>query len=176
MAKREHYIIDGYNVIHSWPELDEAARHELAEARDKLINIMAEYGAYQKYDVTIVFDALFTSDEMHDEKHGEHLDVVYTSEGETADSFIERLAYELAKKGLEVHVVTSDGAEQSVVLGAGAYRLPSRELLREVRRVKKQIKNEYLVAPKNFVTRVSVSDRIDSDTAARLDAMRKHEI
>ena len=30
--KREHYIIDGYNVIHSWPELERLSKGELAEA------------------------------------------------------------------------------------------------------------------------------------------------
>ena len=175
MAKKEHYIIDGYNVIHAWPELDALAHGELAEARDRLIHVLSEYGAYQKYDVTIVFDALFTNEDVHDEKRGKHLEIVYTAEGETADSYIERLAYESVRAGREVHVVTSDGAEQSVILGVGAYRLPSRELRREVKRVKKQIRNEYISKPERAIGRNQVSDRIDSDVAARLDAMRKHK-
>ena len=54
--KREHYIIDGYNVIHSWPELERLSKGELAEARDRLIHVMQEYGAYENFDVTIVYN------------------------------------------------------------------------------------------------------------------------
>ena len=62
--KREYYIVDGYNVINSWPELIRL-RAELSEARDQLVHQLAEYGAYEKYDITIVFDAMFTDDEEH---------------------------------------------------------------------------------------------------------------
>ncbi|MBQ5584880.1 MAG: NYN domain-containing protein, partial [Selenomonadaceae bacterium] len=67
---REHYIVDGYNVINSWPELI-ALRGDLSEARDRLVHILAEYGAYEKYNMTVVFDALFTADEEHVEKVNE---------------------------------------------------------------------------------------------------------
>ncbi|MBQ5413729.1 MAG: NYN domain-containing protein [Schwartzia sp.] len=171
--KREHYIIDGYNVIHSWPELERLSKGELAEARDRLIHVMQEYGAYENFDVTIVFDALFTTDEAHEEKRGRHLTVIYTAPGETADSYIERLAYESVREEREVHVVTSDGAEQSVILGAGAYRLPSRELLKNVKRVKKLLQKEFLRPITQSVSRNEIGGRIDQDTAALLDAMRK---
>ena len=60
--KREHFIIDGYNVIHALPELASLAG-DLAEARDRLLHMLMEYGAYEKYDMTVVFDALFASGE-----------------------------------------------------------------------------------------------------------------
>ena len=84
---REHFIIDGYNVINAWPQLI-ALRDNLSYARDQLIAAMAEYGAYEGYDVTIVFDALFTVQEETKEQVNEHLVVIYTGEGETADSYI----------------------------------------------------------------------------------------
>ncbi len=174
MAKREHYIIDGYNVIHAWPELN-VLQGELAEARDRLIHILSEYGAYEKYDVTIVFDALFTEDEEHIEQQGEHLTVIYTGAGATADSCIERLAYESVRRGREVHVVSSDGAVESVILGAGAYRHPALEFRRAVRRVKQHLRDRYLGEVKIPLTRSEVGDRLDSDTAAKLDALRKQK-
>ncbi len=170
--KREHFIIDGYNVIHSWPELI-ALTGELAEARDHLIHVLAEYGAYESYDMTVVFDALFTADEEHVEERGPHLTIVYTGSGETADSYIERLAYESVRRGREVHVVTSDGAEQSVILGAGAYRLPSLELRRRVRKVKEKLQKEYLGEVVLPLMRNEVASRLDRETAAKLDEMRK---
>ncbi len=172
-GKREYYIVDGYNVIHAWPELSGLAEEELASARDRLIHRMAEYAAFEGYDVTIVFDALFTTDEAHEEKRGDHLVIIYTASGETADSYIERLSYEAVRAGREVHVVTSDGAEQTVILGAGAYRLPPRELLRRIRRCREKMKQEYLYPNALPIARSAVSDRLDSDTAARLDHWRR---
>lgn len=174
MKQREHYIIDGYNVIHAWPEL-KALQAELSEARDRLIHILSEYGAYESYDVTIVFDAPFTEVEEHEEQVGEHLKVIYTGAGETADSRIERLAYESVRKGCEVHVVSSDGAVESVILGAGAYRHPAMEFRRAVRRVKRHLQEKYLGPVTLPLVRNEVGDHLDSDTAAKLDAMRKQK-
>lgn len=171
--QREHFIVDGYNVINVWPELVKLT--DLSEARDRLVHALAEYGAYEKYDVTVVFDALFTADEEHYEKVNAHLDVVYTGEGETADSYIERLAYDSVRRGREVHVVTSDGAEQSLILGAGAYRMPSREFHRIICRTKKKIREEYLSKVVLPLSRNEVASRIDSNTAAKLDAIRKNK-
>ena len=163
---REHYIVDGYNVINLWPELT-ALRNDLSEARDKLVHMLAEYGAYEKYDMTVVFDALFTADDERVEQVNKHLEVVYTGKGETADSYIERLAYD------SVHVVTSDGAEQAVILGAGAYRHPSGEFHRMVKRAKKEIKDKYLGKVVLPISRNEIGSRIDAETLAKLDALRK---
>ena len=51
MARKwEHYIVDGYNVINSWPELIKL-QDDLSKARDELVHILTEYGAYEKYDI-----------------------------------------------------------------------------------------------------------------------------
>lgn len=170
---RECFILDGYNVIHASTELARVAEHDLAEARDRLVHLMTEYGAFEQYEVTIVFDALFTTDEAHEERRAPYLTVFYTAAGETADSRIERLAYELARAGREVHVVTSDGAEQGVILGAGAYRLPSRELWRRVRKFQEKLKKEYLVPNDPKIARSELSARIDKGVAAQLDSLRR---
>lgn len=169
---RELLLVDGYNVINSWPEL-KPLRDNLGDARDKLSDVMAEYGEYHKYDVIIVFDALFTADDEHKDRVNCHLDIIYTGKGETADSCIERLTYEAVNDGRVVRVVTSDGAEQSVILGAGASRIPSLELRRDVRRLKKQLRRDYTGKVTLPVTRIEVGDRLDPETAARLDTMRK---
>lgn len=41
MRRREHYIIDGYNLIHAWPEL-KALQSNLSEARDRLMELSHE--------------------------------------------------------------------------------------------------------------------------------------
>lgn len=172
--KREHYIIDGYNFLHAARETD-VRRGDFSEARDSLVHILQEYGAYEKYDMTVVFDAPFTSDEGHREQLTPHFDIVYTGEGETADSYIERLAYASVRESREVHVVTSDGAEQSTILGAGAYRISSAELWRRVRRTKKKIADEYLGEVTLPLLRNEVGSRLDSRTVAKLDELRRKD-
>ena len=173
MSKKwEHYIIDGYNVINSWPELIKL-RSDLSEARDQLVHMLTEYGSYEKYDIIVVFDAMFTDDDEHREQLNDHMLVIYTGAGETADSCIERLSYELVRQGREVHVVTSDGAEQAVILGAGAYRISSLEFRKAVRKTKKRIREDYLGKVTIPLVRNEVGSRIDSETAAKLDKLRK---
>lgn len=173
--QRACFLIDGYNVIHAWPELSRLAAVELAQARDRLLHLLMEYGAFEQYEVMIVFDALFTTDEAREERHGAYMAVLYTAAGETADSRIERLAYDLVRDGREVHVVTSDGAEQSVILGAGAYRLPVMELWRRIRKFQERLKKEYLIPTRQAVGRNEVSDRIDQRVAAQLDDLRRRK-
>jgi tetracycline resistance protein len=168
----EYYLIDGYNVINAWPELIRL-RGNLDEARDVLVRILAEYGAFENYEMTIVFDALFTEDEERIIELGRRLRVIYTGAGETADSCIERLAYRAVRDGREVHVVTSDSVEQSVILGAGAYRIPSPELRRAVKKAKKIMKAEYIAAHTQPIGRIEVHERLDADTLAQLEEMRR---
>ena len=168
----EYYLIDGYNVINAWPELIRL-RGNLDEARDVLVHILTEYGAFENYEMTIVFDAFFTEDEEHELQVTDRMKVIYTGAGETADSCIERLAYTAVRAGREVHVVTSDGAEQSVILGAGAYRITSPELRRSVKKAKKLMKMEYIGAHTQPLGRIEVHERLDRDTLARLEEMRR---
>ena len=172
--KRECYILDGYNIIHAWPELRKRSG-KLAEARLALVHEMAEYGAFESFDMMIVFDAMFTEDEGHEEMVNAHTHVIYTRAGETADSRIERLAYDLVRAGREVHVVTSDGAEQSVILGAGAYRITSPELRHSVKKAKKLMKTEYIGAHTQPLGRIEVHERLDRDTLARLEELRRRK-
>lgn len=173
--QRACFLIDGYNVIHAWPELSRLAAQELAQARDRLVDLLMEYGAFEQYEVTIVFDALFTTDEAHEERRGVHVAILYTAAGETADRRIERLSYDLVRSGREVHVVTSDGAEQSLILGVGAYRLPARELWRRIQKFRERLKKEYLVSARRTVGRNEISARLDREVAAQLDDLRRRE-
>ena len=172
--KWEYYLIDGYNVINCWPELKKMSA-DLAEARDMLVSILSEYGAYEKYNIVIVFDAMFTDNDEHREKINKHLNLIYTGSGETADSCIERLSYELVRAGKEVYVVTSDGAEQSVILGAGACRIPSLEFRKMVRRTKKQLTAEFVGHTSPTVARLDVQERLDAEMVKKLDWLRKQQ-
>jgi predicted RNA-binding protein with PIN domain len=164
-------LVDGYNVIHAWPELN-ACRDNLEDARDKLVDIMAGYGAFENLDVTVVFDANAVSGGVLFQEVIGKVAVVYTREGETADSYIEKMAYDLVRKRRQVYVVTSDWVEQLVILGAGAYRISARELLKDVKKVNRLIKEGFY---ESRVThkRHELENRLNSDVVKRLYELRK---
>ena len=170
--KRPHYIVDGYNLIHVWEEID---INDLATAREILIRNLSEYGGYENFEITVVFDAGKTEEEERVEVYGKFFRVIYSGYEETADSVIERISYEEVKKRREVHVVSSDALIESVILGAGAYRHPSREFYRAVKRAKKHLRKEYLGNVTLPVQRNEVGDRIDSDVWAKLEEMRRQK-
>ena len=181
-GKREHFIVDGYNLIYAADELKamfksdadtEPNKDGLAAARDKLIHMVSEYGAYEQIDTTIVFDAPNTFDEEQIQNVGEHCRVIYTKAGETADSRIERLTYEFARMKKIVRVVSSDGTIESVILGAGGYRVPSREFMSAIRRTKKELRRDYLSNVTLPLIRHDVSTRLDAATVAALDKLRR---
>ena len=168
---KELLLVDGYNVINAWPELI-ALRDDLEYARDKLVEIFSGYGAFKSQQVIIVFDAHAVSGSNESYFIAPGLEVVYTSEGETADSYIERLAYEQVRSGKRVFVVTSDWTEQLVILGVGAYRISARELLQEVKKVRRQLEDGY---SKNVLTyrRQELENRLSKEVVERLEELRK---
>ena len=168
--KRPHYLVDGYNLLHVWKEIDIG---DLATAREILIRNLIEYGGYENFEITLVFDAGKTEEEEREEAYSKIFRVIYSGFEETADSVIERLSFEEVKKRREVYVVSSDALIETVILGAGAYRIPSREFYRAIRRAKKHLRKEYLGNVTLPVQRNEVGDRIDSEVWAELEKMRR---
>ena len=81
----KYMVVDGYNIINAWESLKKFINDDLDFAREKLIHLLMEYGQYEKYDITIVFDAQYTNAEENVEEKSKHCKVVYTKEKETAD-------------------------------------------------------------------------------------------
>lgn len=135
---RNILLVDGYNIIGAWEELQSLKDIEMAQARDKLIEYMADYQAYSGYRVIIVFDAYYVrgiQNKLKDYK----VEIIYTKEKETADECIERLSKSLKNVKNQVYVATSDYAEQRTIFGRGALRKSARELLVELRDIERQI-------------------------------------
>ncbi|BAB03833.1 NYN domain-containing protein [Halalkalibacterium halodurans] len=128
---REILIVDGYNMIGAWPELKELKDRDLALARDKLIDRLAEYQAYTGCKVILVFDAHMVPG-VGRTYNNHRIEVIYTRKNETADERIERLVRELKRIDTQIYVATSDLAEQSHIFGSGALRKSARELYNEM--------------------------------------------
>ena len=165
-------LVDGYNVINAWPELV-ALKENFDHARGRLVDILSGYGAYKEYRIVIVFDAhAVAGGSTLVEVIAKCLDVVFTQAGETADSYIERMAYQLVRQGEAVYVVTSDRAEQLTVLGVGAWRISARELLREVLKMDKCLREDYSESVLNHRRR-EIGGRVGRDIMEKLDEIRR---
>ncbi len=131
-------VVDGYNIIFAWDELKALAAGSLDDARAALIRLLSNYKGMRGCRVILVFDAYRVKGGAEAEERDAGVEVVYTKEGETADTYIEKLSYQLGKTN-RVKVATGDGLEQIMVLGHGAQRLSTRELKWEVEQVQKNI-------------------------------------
>lgn len=137
--KKELLIVDGYNVIGQWSHLNELKlENKLDQARDELLRELSDYKKFTNKQIIVVFDAMYVPGVSKTSKKW-NMEVVWTSKDETADSYIESLAKLKQSLLVQVVVATSDEAEQWTIFSAGALRISSRELLIDVKRVKKEI-------------------------------------
>ncbi len=135
---RRMYIIDGYNLIYSWDELKETADFSLEKAREVLMDILSNFVAFTKTEVTLVFDAYLVKDGVGSEITHDGYRVVYTKENQTADAYIEKMMYDLGPD-YNVKVVTGDRLVQFSAVHAGISRMTAKEFEEEVRRVGTEI-------------------------------------
>jgi len=168
---KQYLIIDGYNIINSWPELNELKDFSLEIARIKLREIMEDFQAVTNYKVIIVYDAHHVTGGVGSKQIINGIEVVYTKEGESADSYIERLVKTLVQQDAVVRVATSDWTEQRVVLGQGALRISARELLYEVEKVLKDLER-YKSNPGGHRP-TTVESRLNDDVREALEKWRR---
>ncbi|BAK97868.1 putative small GTP-binding protein [Oscillibacter valericigenes Sjm18-20] len=121
-AGPEYLLVDGYNVIFAWDELKTVAAERLDAARRALCDLMSDYQGFRKCEVIVVFDAYKVKGGIEKVEKYHNIHVVYTKEAETADAYIERTTYQIGREH-RVRVVSSDGAEQVIILGHGALRV-----------------------------------------------------
>ena len=135
----EYLLVDGYNIIFAWDELNALSKQSLDAARKKLADILCNYQGFKKCVVILVFDAYRVPGSPGSIEQYHNIHIVYTKEAETADMFIEHVTHEIGKDR-RVRVATSDGMEQIIILGHGALRVSARMFHEEVQQVEKEIK------------------------------------
>jgi predicted RNA-binding protein with PIN domain len=111
-------LIDGYSLLHNWPELAEGAPRHSEAARDALVEILTHYQDASGTPVTVFFDGAGTRRSKPKNQSGTAVEVLFSSSGQTADDLIERAAHRFQSYG-EVLVVTDDFAERDIVGGFG---------------------------------------------------------
>ena len=119
---------------------EKAASESLDSARELLIHRLCNYQGFSGYEIILVFDAYKVKKNPGSVEKIHNINVVYTKEAETADTYIERVSAKLSKHH-KVRVATSDGPEQLIIFGSGALRIPAAAFHKEVRDAENAISN-----------------------------------
>lgn len=163
-------LVDGYNVVNSWPKLSGIKDVSFDSAREELIGSMKNYSSFTGDRVYVVFDAHLKTGSLEKVEKQENVFIVFTKEGETADSYIERFVNEKGRKH-NLCVVTSDLAEQQLIFQRGAVRMSSLEFLQEVIKIEEEIKS---IHKKKYIhSKNELSVNIDEETRKRLEEIRR---
>jgi small GTP-binding protein len=156
--QEEYLIVDGYNIIFAWEDLNALAKRNIDAARDKLKDVLCNYQGYRRCRLIVVFDAYKVKGnpgrhEFYDGRsrsigkdtpadRAKGIEVVYTQQDETADAYIERTVHELREK-YRVTVATSDALEQQTILSLGALRMSARELRENLEKFERESFEEW---------------------------------
>lgn len=142
-VKREKMLlVDGYNVIFGWDYLAELARDNMDAAKDKLISVLSNYQAIDSHYTLVVFDGYKVKDNRGSEEIKEDIHIVYTKEGETADSYIERYTHDKVRK-YDITVATGDGLIQTITRGNGCRIVSPGDLYHQIEEEIKNLRETY---------------------------------
>ena len=135
-------IVDGYNIIHAWEHLSKIANGDLDAARRQLCDTLSSYAGFRKCYLVVVFDGYKVKGNLGEKTSFHNIQIVYTKEHETADTYIESLAAQIGRN-YAVKVATSDALVQLSSLRAGVLRMSARELLDEVERTRTEMAQHF---------------------------------
>jgi uncharacterized protein len=184
--KRQEVIllVDGYNVIGAWKDLypneetplQQTSGVELQAAREKLIEQLINFSAFEGYSTTVVFDAHSRDTPAVTEVLTPNLAIYYTEYKETADTYIEKFCAghktDLRLK-TRILVATSDRAQQLTVGGYGAEWLSALQLVNNIESSSRRSRDAAFGKKKhkkgNGTGRLFNS--LDAESQARLSAM-----
>lgn len=166
---KEYLLVDGYNIIFAWEDLNELSKINIESARNKLMDRLSNYQGYKKMTLILVFDAYKVKGNPGSVMKYHNIYVVYTKEAETADQYIEKTVHEIGRK-YQVTVATSDALEQVIILGQGGNRLSAANLLEEVEAVEAEISKKVKKGSpkeKNYLF-----DHLDEEMADLMEEVR----
>jgi uncharacterized protein len=111
-------LVDGYSLLHGWPELAPNQPRFSAAARDELVQLLTLYADAAGTPVTVVFDGAGPRYSRPQAEELRGVEILYSRRGQTADQIIERVTHRMKPYG-EVLVVTDDHAERDTVIALG---------------------------------------------------------
>lgn len=137
--KQQFNIVDGYNMIFAWDDLAKTAQSDLEAARRQLCDQLSCFAGYKKCRIVLVFDGYKRKGNPGEKSQYHNIQVVYTKENETGDSYIESLVSHIGTN-YNVRVATSDSL---VLLRSDVLRMSAQELKEEIEAAKKEMRKHY---------------------------------
>jgi predicted RNA-binding protein with PIN domain len=124
-------LVDGYSLLHNWPELAPGRARHSEVARDALIDMLSQYQDVTGEPITIFFDGSGAPPNVPKQTSSRAVEVLFSRAGQTADDMIERAAHRFQAYG-EVLVVTNDRAERETVSGFGGMTTSCENFIRTI--------------------------------------------
>lgn len=168
-TKKEYLFIDGYNVINQWSYYKDISGN-IANSRNKFIELLLEYQAYKGIKVIVVFDAHLVKGSLEKKEIIAGVEVVYTKEHETADSYIEKQLDKIGRYE-KVQVATSDNSIQQIVLARGGTRISAHEMILELENTKRDIRTK---TDKPRQKGTNIDQILDTETLKKLEKIRRN--
>lgn len=129
MSRDRHIIVDGYNVIYAWNQLDGVRKRSIDVAREQLVSAMQTVYESESIRMTVVFDGQGAQVSVERPSGDPAFSVVFSSTGISADAVIEQILRRSGKQ-TEVTVFSADNLVAAAVRACGGYLLTP-EALRE---------------------------------------------
>lgn len=137
-------LVDGYSLLHNWPELAPGKPRHSAAARDELIHQLTLYRDAIGTPITVVFDGAGNDRRRSTAESTPEMEILYSRSGQTADDIIERLAHRFRPYG-EVLVVTDDFAERDTVISLGGMASSCLNFIQSVETALAELKDDIKV-------------------------------
>jgi hypothetical protein len=134
-------LVDGYSLLHNWPELAPGRPRHSALARAELIYVLTRFHDATGTPVTVFFDGSGAPPGTPPAESHPAVEVLFSRAGQTADQMIERAAYRFSAYG-EVLAVTDDVAERETVTGLGGLASSCANFIRQVESVLMELQDE----------------------------------
>lgn len=128
-----HLLIDGYNVIHSWPELRQLMKKSPDAACNQLFEQVRVIHDEDRCRVSVVFDGNREAIEVEHPTGQETLSRIYSPSGLSADGVIEQIVSNARKPELYT-VVTRDNLIAESVRSRGGIAIGPDDLIDWVKR------------------------------------------
>jgi hypothetical protein len=167
----QHYIIDGYNLMHLSQGLVNMANRNLESGRDELVNRVVRWAGTIDDEVTVIFDGQGRSTELSDDpKAHPGVHVLFSSKQKTADDIIERAVYKAPRKEAVI-VVSADRGIKELCLGMGALLMSPENFWTITQEAQQTVKAS--IKTQNRSTDVNrMEDRLDPDILKKLNDLK----
>jgi len=134
-------LVDGYSLLHNWPELAPGQPRHSERARNELVQVLPRYHDTTGTPVTVFFDGAGAAAGVPKRETDSAVEVLFSHAGQTADQMIERAAYRFNAYG-ETLVVTDDRAERDVVSGMGGSVASCADFVRMIENALTELQDE----------------------------------